>query len=346
MNNVVREQALQQWAGQQCTATLTHWRMISGDASFRRYFRFHHNEQSIIAVDAPPERENVRGFLFLADYLARHGMRVPSVLAQDPDHGFWLLDDFGDTLLLSVLNEKTVHRYYTAAIDELVQFQRIAQPVDFVLPKYDRERFTTEVNLMPTWLLSAHLDVTVDDALQHELSRTFDYLIEQALAQPRVLTHRDFHARNLMVLESTTRLGLIDFQDTVLGPLSYDLVSLLKDCYIAWPRATVLAMVEYYFRQAQSLPAMNNVSREQFIQAFDLMGLQRHIKVLGIFCRLYYRDGKSHYLADLPRVLNYTIDTAERYPATRSLGGWLRDVIAPRLTQKNATVLSALREIN
>jgi aminoglycoside/choline kinase family phosphotransferase len=337
MDKVLRERALRSWAAAQTQSTCAQWQMISGDASFRRYFRFQHGDRSIIAVDAPPDRENVQGFLTLAVQLRAQGLMVPDLFAQDPAQGFWLLEDFGDTLLLSVLNDKTVHRYYTAAIDELIRFQRIDVIRDYVLPHYDRDRFTIEVNLMPTWLLSSHLQYTLSATEQQMINATFETLIDSALAQPKVLTHRDFHARNLMVLPTSARLAIIDFQDTVWGPLTYDIVSLLKDCYIAWPRATVLAMLEYYVRQVQTLPVMQNVDREQLIAWFDLMGLQRHIKVLGIFCRLYYRDGKAGYLPDLPRVLEHAIEAALRYDSTRLFGEWLHDVIQPRLLSAQTT---------
>ncbi len=337
MAKLEREHALRNWAAAHTQSACAQWKMISGDASFRRYFRFQHGDRSIIAVDAPPDRENVQGFLTLAVQFRAHGLMVPELYAQDPEQGFWLLEDFGDTLLLSVLNDKTVHRYYTAAIDELIRFQRIDAIQHSALPHYDRERFTMEVNLMPTWLLTSHLQYTLNASEQQMINATFTTLIDSALAQPKVLTHRDFHARNLMVLPTSPRLGVIDFQDTVWGPVTYDVVSLLKDCYIAWPRATVLAMLEYYVRQAQTLPVLQDVSREQLIAWFDLMGLQRHIKVLGIFCRLYYRDGKAGYLPDLPRVMDHAIDAALRYESTQAFGEWLRDVIQPRLQSAQVT---------
>lgn len=346
MDNVAREQALRLWIERECQQRIIDWRMISGDASFRRYFRYYNGERSIVAVDAPPERENVQGFLQLAKQLRQHGLMVPDLFAQNAEHGFWLLEDFGDTLLLHVLNQQTVHRYYTAAIDELLRFQSISAIENYVLPHYDQERFSVEVGLMPTWFLTAHLHYVMDASEQTLVQQTFDYLIKQALSQPVVLTHRDFHSRNLMVQHHSSRIGVIDFQDTVWGPVSYDLVSLLKDCYIAWPRATVLAMVEYYYRKAQSTPALAALNREQFIEYFDLMGLQRHIKVLGIFCRLYYRDGKSVYLADLPRVLHHAIEAAERYPQTQAFAQWLSECIAPRLLTQNNAAMTMSRVIN
>jgi aminoglycoside/choline kinase family phosphotransferase len=248
------------------------------------------------------------------------------VHGQDTDLGFLLLEDLGDRLYLPVLSEATVGRLYGEAIEALMRMQRGGDTSG--LPDYDDARLVAEMELMPEWFLRRHLGV--EPACEHWdiIELAFRRLADSALAQPQMFVHRDFHSRNLLITEDNTP-GVIDFQDAVRGPVTYDLVSLLRDCYIAWPQARVEAWVEgHRLRLADA--GFDVPGPEAFLRAFDLMGLQRHVKVLGIFCRLWYRDGKAGYLQDLPLVWRYTRDVGRRHAETAPLVDLLERVIGPR----------------
>jgi hypothetical protein len=289
----------------------------SEDASFRRYFRVLDSDLSYILMDAPPEHEAVSPFISIAEVLEKQGVNVPHIYASDIEQGFLLLTDFGQTALLSSLNNSNVEQYYHQAIDELVELQlTAAEPTLF--PLYDVEKLNQEMQLFPDWFLSRHLGLDIPDCLPN----IFEQLANNAQIQPQVLVHRDYHSRNLMVTP-TQQLGVIDFQDAVIGPITYDLVSLLRDCYISWPEAIIDSCLHYYLTTAKSKGLEINASFNTFKQWFDLMGLQRHLKVLGIFCRLNYRDGKAHYLNDLPQTLRYVLDISSRYDEYQSLHRFL-----------------------
>jgi len=302
----------------------------AGDASFRSYWRVNSPRGSFLIMDAPPEHEDVGPWLEIGTRLREAGLHAPAVLAQDLDQGFLLIEDFGNRTLLPELGEATVDAHYGRALDALLAMQTKAN-CD-ALPDYDRNRLVTEMELLPTWFLQRHLGLAPDCATWDAIEIGFDALAGAALAQPQVFVHRDFHSRNLMLLDGET-LGLIDFQDAVRGPITYDLVSLLRDCYIVWPEAQVYAWVEGY-RQRAVTAGRTDADSARFARWFDLMGLQRHIKVLGIFCRLWYRDGKRGYLADLPRVWEYTRSVGLRHPETRALVERIAEAIGERdLTQ-------------
>ena len=271
-------------------------RPASSDASFRRYFRVDAADGgSFIVMDAPPPQENVQPFIDVANLFAATSVTVPTILAQDVAQGFLLLTDLGSTTYLSVLNNDTAHKLYLDAIDALVLLQSQSKPG--VLPDYDRALLHRELMLFPDWYLSKHLGATLTDTQTAELNKVFDILLANNLAQPQVYVHRDYHSRNLMVLERGNP-GILDFQDAVYGPLTYDLVSLLRDAYVEWARRAGLPV---------------NPDIDAFYRDFEFMGLQRHLKVLGIFARLCHRDGKDAYLKDLPLVMAYTRKTAHRY---------------------------------
>lgn len=304
----------------------------TNDASFRSYWRAHSAGRSWVLMDAPPDKEDIRPWLDVASRLARAGVHVPDIQAADAERGFVLMEDMGDRLLLPELSESNADRHYGDAMQAIVRMQLNADTTG--LPAYDEARLVAEMELMPEWLLKRHLGYTPEcgewDAVEH----AFRALVTSARAQPQVFVHRDFHSRNLL-LTGRDDPGVIDFQDAVLGPITYDLVSLLRDCYIAWPQARVEAWVEQH-RQRLADAGFTVPGPEAFLRAFDLMGLQRHIKVLGIFCRLWYRDGKAGYLQDLPLVWRYTRDVGRRYPETaplvdlieRSIGD--RELTVPR----------------
>jgi len=286
-------------------------RPASADASFRRYFRVDGTDgDTYILMDAPPPQEDVKPFIHVAEVFGKTGVSVPKVLAQDAERGFLLLTDLGATTYLKLLNSDTAHKLYVDAIDALVLLQAQSQPE--VLPEYDRALLLRELNLFPEWYVAKHRGVTLDDKQQAALQKVFDALLANNLAQPQVYVHRDYHSRNLMVMDSGNP-GILDFQDAVYGPITYDLVSLLRDAYIQWDEELVLDWAIRYWERARraGLPVAPDV--DSFYRDFEFMGLQRHLKVLGIFARLYHRDGKAAYLDDMPLVMEYTRKTAGRY---------------------------------
>lgn len=286
-------------------------RPASSDASFRRYFRVDAADGgSFIVMDAPPPQENVQPFIDVANLFAATSVTVPTILAQDVAQGFLLLADLGGTTYLSVLNNDTAHKLYLDAIDALVLLQSQSKPG--VLPDYDRALLHRELMLFPDWYLSKHLGATLTDTQTAELNKVFDILLANNLAQPQVYVHRDYHSRNLMVLERGNP-GILDFQDAVYGPLTYDLVSLLRDAYVEWDEEMVLDWAIRYWERARRAGLPVNPDIDAFYRDFEFMGLQRHLKVLGIFARLHHRDGKDAYLKDLPLVMAYTRKTAHRY---------------------------------
>ncbi|RCS58392.1 aminoglycoside phosphotransferase family protein [Parvibium lacunae] len=290
----------------------------SADASFRRYFRVQSQAtpSSYIVMDAPPSHEDSRPFIHVRDCFAATGVCVPEIYAQDLHQGLLLLSDFGQTTYLQALQSQPVevaHPYYMAAIDSLITLQQHSQ-VD-QLPSYNRELLLREMRLFPTWFLSQHHRYALSEPEQNALETIFETLVAQTLGQTQRYVHRDYHSRNLMVRSNETAPGILDFQDAVYGPLTYDLVSLLRDAYIAWPEEQVIDWVIRYWEQAKRVGLAVPLDPSQFYQDFEWMGLQRHLKVLGIFARLYHRDGKAGYLNDLPVVLRYVRKVAERYSA-------------------------------
>lgn len=286
-------------------------RAASSDASFRRYFRVDTPAGgTAIVMDAPPPQEDVRPFIHVAEIFGQTGVTVPQVLAADPERGFLLLSDLGTTTYLHQLNGDTAHKLYLDAIDALVQLQSQSQPD--LLPEYDRALLLRELQLFPEWYLGRHLGATLTAPQETELNKVFDVLLANNLAQPQVFVHRDYHSRNLMVLPEGNP-GILDFQDAVYGPITYDLVSLLRDAYIEWDEEMVLDWAIRYWEKARRAGLPVNPDVDSFYRDFEFMGLQRHLKVLGIFARLNYRDGKDAYLKDLPLVREYVLKTARRY---------------------------------
>ena len=285
---------------------------VAGDASFRRYYRVADADGvTRIVMDAPPEHEDCRPFVDVTSRLETAGVHVPHIHAQDLDQGFLLLEDLGDIQYLDRLDQKSAARLYADALDALVTFQASA-PSDG-LPPYDEALLRFEMELFREWLCARHLGLELDVQENRMLDAVFTRLVDNALGQPQLFVHRDYHSRNLMLTASDSP-GIIDFQDAVRGPITYDLVSLLKDAYIRWPLEQVDRWVAEYAERALHASLVDEAQALQFQRWFDLMGLQRHIKVAGIFARLYRRDGKAGYLADIPLVLDYIIEMAERYP--------------------------------
>ena len=286
-------------------------RPASSDASFRRYFRLDGADgKTYIAMDAPPPQEDVGPFMHVAEVFGKTGVTVPEVLHADTRQGFLLLTDLGNTTYLHQLNHDSAHKLYLDAIDSLVLIQAQSKPG--VLPEYDRALLHRELMLFPDWYIGKHLGITLTDKQTATLNKVFDVLLANNLAQPQVYVHRDYHSRNLMVLPQGNP-GILDFQDAVYGPITYDLVSLLRDAYIQWDEEMVLDWAIRYWERARRAGLPVNPDVDAFYRDFEFMGLQRHIKVLGIFARLYHRDGKDAYLKDMPLVMEYTRKAAGRY---------------------------------
>jgi aminoglycoside/choline kinase family phosphotransferase len=301
----------------------------SVDASFRRYFRVTRGADSYIVMDAPPEKESLGPFLSVAKTLLGIGLNVPVVLARDVPNGFLLMSDLGTRQYLDELvTEEAAERLYADALGAIIVMQTAGETMARDLPHYTHALLMREMDLMPEWFLGAHLGLEVSAAERGMLDRLFETLAQSALTQPAVFVHRDYHSRNLLVSPDDNP-GILDFQDAVWGPVTYDPVSLLKDCYVAWPASRVRDWALGHREQLLARGFPLNAGEAQFIEWFDLAGLQRHIKVLGIFARLFYRDGKSQYLKDLPRVLRYARDAAANYPATAPFADFIIKRIDP-----------------
>ena len=316
-----RLEQLKQWLTESVGLPSFSIEPASSDASFRRYFRVSFDGQTRIAMDAPPQKEDSAPFVRLARRLFECGLNVPEVLAEDLDQGFVLLSDLGSQHYLDVLNAQNVERLYGDALGALITLQACG-PHEDELPPYDRELLLTEMKLFRDWYLGTHKGVNLSADDQKSLDAVFEVLVANALEQPQVAVHRDYHSRNLMVCDHNP--GILDFQDAVFGPMTYDLVSLLRDCYIAWPRDAIEAWVQNYHELALDSGILRQPCSEQFLRWFDLMGVQRHLKASGIFARLNHRDGKPGYLQDIPRTLAYVREVAGRYPELKFLSELLQ----------------------
>ena len=299
----------------------------SADASFRSYWRVRApGMPSAIAMDAPPGKEDVGPWLDVAQRLRRASVHAPAVLAEDRAQGFVLMGDLGARLYLPELDDASVDALYGDALEALFRMQTRADAEG--LPRYDEARLMAEMALFPEWFVGRHLGVALECDEWERIESAFRLLTDSALEQPVAFVHRDYHSRNLLVTERDNP-GVIDFQDAVLGPVTYDLASLLRDCYVEWQDQRVADWSEAHRRRLEAA-GLVQADADQWRRWFDLMGLQRHIKVLGIFCRLCYRDGKHGYLGDLPLVLRYTLRVAARYPELAPFGDWLRARVGER----------------
>ncbi|MFT5482502.1 MAG: aminoglycoside/choline kinase family phosphotransferase [Halieaceae bacterium] len=303
----------------------------SSDASFRRYFRVIFEDRSLIAMDAPPLNENCRPFVEVDQLLASGGINVPEILLADIERGYLLLEDLGEQIWLDVLSPDNADEMFGKAIATLIALQQIQPPAEF--PVYDQALLRRELSLFPDWYIRRHLQLEPDAQLLATLAAVDDQLVANALAQPTVLVHRDYMPRNLMV--SQPNPGVIDFQDAVLGPICYDVVSLFRDAFLSWPEARVRSWLELYWRQAKAAGLSVPEDFVTFMRWADLMGAQRHLKVIGIFARICHRDGKPRYVGDTPRFFEYLRIVSRRYPdfvALRSLleqlDEWQLDVLS------------------
>jgi N-acetylmuramate 1-kinase len=310
----------------------------SSDASFRRYFRAFEGRKTLVIMDAPPGKEDVRPYLKVTQLLESIGVHVPHVHESDVARGLLLLEDLGGTHYLSRLHAgDDAERLYGDALEVLALIQVRGLSGAAELAPYDPKELARELSLMPEWFCQRHLRLSPTASQAQTIGAAFEFLMAEAVAQPAVFVHRDYHSRNLMVLADRNP-GVLDFQDAVRGPIGYDLVSLLKDCYISWPRERVERWVLQYRERLQALNGPVGSDAREFLRWFDLIGVQRHIKVLGIFARLWYRDGKPGYLRDLPLTLEYVRDTCARYPELAGLHEFLEAHVVPELPRANARV--------
>jgi aminoglycoside/choline kinase family phosphotransferase len=316
----------------------------SSDASFRRYFRVFCGSataasSTFVVMDAPPGKEDVRPYVKVSRLLEAMGVHVPHIHEMDAERGLLLLEDLGSTQYLARLNAgDDPDALYGDALSALADIQVKGLDAAAELAPYDREALLREMGLLPEWFIGRHLALSLSAAEQSVISEAFEFLVAEALAQPRVFVHRDYHSRNLMVTGQRNP-GVIDFQDALAGPIGYDLVSLLKDCYISWPRERVERWVSGYRAQLIKRGGAGGKDEREFLRWFDLIGVQRHLKVLGIFARLWYRDGKSGYLADLPLTLEYVRDTCTRYPELAGLSQVVEQHFVPGLARANERAL-------
>lgn len=318
MYYVERKLQLQGWLEAQLKCGPLTLAAASADASFRRYFRLQYGQRTLIAMDAPPAHEDCHAFVRIAGLLAAAGLHVPEIIASDFEHGFLLLSDLGTTSYLQALNADGAagaDRLFADATDALIRWQLASKPG--VLPPYDRALLRRELELFPEWYLQRHRGLTLSDAQRRMLDGVFAALLENNLAQPAVYVHRDYMPRNLMVC--TPNPGVLDFQDAVHGPITYDVASLFKDAFISWDEERVIDWTVRYWEKAKRAGLPVDPDFGAFYRDFEWMGLQRHLKILGIFARLHYRDGKGGYLDDTPRFIAYVRAVAVRYAALAPL---------------------------
>lgn len=304
---------------------------VSEDASFRRYFRLQGSDSGCVFVDAPPAKEDLKTFIAITGLLDQGKVSIGKVRGEDIKLGFMAIDDLGDRLLLAELKEhkqQARSRLHQAAL-EILKMQRISSK----LPPYSRQLLEDEMKLFPEWFLGMKLELELTQEWHDLYSKVVEMMIENALCQPQVFVHRDFHSRNIM-LTADKGMAVIDYQDAVIGPLTYDLVSLLKDCYFRVDRTEVVALVEANWQLLRHRHPDELTSFPEFLRWFDLMGLQRHLKCAGIFCRLQLRDGKSGYLADVPLVFEYILEVCDIYDGLTHFGSFLRDNISPLMREK------------
>lgn len=340
LNSPGFERALNQWVIEQLLsressfdAAEIDWQALRGDAGFRHYFRVKTETSNLLAVFSPPASENNLAFLAIDEFLLRHCVRVPKIIAHDLTKGYFLIEDLGETLYLDHLNEESVNVMYGEALLELIQMQ--LSPADNgIFPEYSREKLLEEMRLFPQWFVKTLLGYEMDMGERAVMDRAFDLLVSSAAEQTQVVVHRDYHSRNIVYGRDGVP-GVIDFQDAVIGPFTYDVASLLRDCYIEWPREEVEKWLFAYGNMAFDVGIIPSITQQQLLRWFDLMGLQRHIKVLGIFARLSLRDGKHGYLNDLSLVVKYVRSVSSRYEELKAFSRWFENDLMPLIEKQS-----------
>jgi len=317
-----RKQALLAWTQQSLNDTECYIKPASNDASFRSYFRVFSRSDTFIIMDAPTEHENCLPFIDISKRLDLTGVQVPIIIDKNLSEGFLLLTDLGTVQYLNILNQENFISLYEDAIDKLHLIQDKTDCSD--LPHYSHKLLQTELDLFTQWFIKEHLGITLDDKQRKTITDYEDLLIKNALAQPQAFVHRDYHSRNLMKTKDNNP-GILDFQDAVIGPITYDLVSLLRDCYISWDKDIVYQLADDFRKRYNQLNHVN-IKSEQWEKWFDFMGVQRHLKAIGIFCRLNYRDKKPNYLKDINRTLCYVKTVCENYFELTGLLKLIKDI--------------------
>ena len=328
--NTQREQMIHTWLQTVLHSEQFEVSFLAGDASFRRYARIKLQNKTYMLMDAPPEKEDCIPFVNIDEFFDQHGVRVPHIVAKDLTLGLLLLEDFGDVVLSTLLDDTTVDQYYAQSFKQLIELQQIDGQAH--LPAYSYEKLMAEMRLLTDWLLPS-LNIQPTEQQLETIEQAFDFLALAALNQPQVIVHRDFHSRNLMKIDNEQELGVIDFQDAVIGADTYDLISITRDAYVQWNAERVYDWFKVFY---ELLPASakHNRSFEAFKRDADLMAIQRHIKILGIFVRLFERDGKSGYLKDLPRVMWYLLEESHDYAELHDFMQLMRDVVMPKFIAK------------
>lgn len=330
-----RRQQLEDWLKNKLILSRVDLQPLTADASFRRYFRLQHQGQTYLAMDSPPELEPCQSYVAIASVLLKAGLTVPIIYHQDQAQGFLLITDFGDELLLQQANQGNAEALYTHAIDELLLLQRCELPKDLSLPHFNADMMGGELGNFNHWFLGVFLQHSLTSAELKVVKESLQWLINEILLQPTTLVHRDYHSRNLMIL-SNQDIGIIDFQDAVIGPMSYDIVSLLRDCYIDWPTQQVEQWLDYFYQGIKQHHHYVS-SFEQLKHEFNLMGMQRHLKACFIFVRKLLRDHDDRYLKDVPRTLNYVAQVVTQYPELQNFATILHQKIIPEFNNLDET---------
>lgn len=325
-----RYNSLQNWLTEILGTSAFNLKPASEDASFRTYHRLFLKNKTFIVMDAPPEQENCKVFIKITKKLRACDVNVPIIHNVNIEQGFLLLSDLGNDLYLNKLNKSSIYELYSDALSTLVAIQVLVNVGG--VDEYDKSLLISEMNLFREWLIEKHLNIKLSDSQVKILTTLFDLLVNNALQQPKVFVHRDFHSRNLMVTKENNP-GVIDYQDAVYGPISYDLVSILKDCYIKWPKEEIDKWIDFYLNKLYEEKAQHRINRDEFVRWFDLMGVQRHLKASGIFARLSHRDGKHNFLEDIPRTLSYILDLKETYEELQPICIILEELVLPRLKE-------------
>lgn len=328
--NTQREQLIQTWLQAVLQSDQFEISFLAGDASFRRYARIKLQNKTYMLMDAPPEKEDCVPFVNIDEFFDGHGIRVPHIIAKNLTQGLLLLEDFGDVVLSTLLNDETVDQYYAQSFKQLIELQQVDGKDYF--PVYSYDKLMAEMRLLTEWMLPS-LNIQPTEQQLETIEQAFDFLAIEATQQPQVIVHRDFHSRNLMKIDNEQELGVIDFQDAVIGADTYDLISITRDAYVQWNAERVYEWFEVFYNLLPAA-AKENRSFEQFKRDADLMAIQRHLKILGIFVRLFERDGKSGYLKDLPRVMWYLLEESQGYDELNDFMQFIRDVVMPKFTAK------------
>jgi aminoglycoside/choline kinase family phosphotransferase len=333
LNTEERAHALAEWLKTHPGLAFDSMQAMPGDASFRRYFRVQTATGSFVAMDAPPPRENCRPFVAIASALRTMKLQAPEIIAADIERGFLLLTDFGDDTYLKACQAENVDQLYQTALDALLILQACRRVDEITIPPFTAEFMQQEWAWHKEWFLDKLLGLTLSLQQEQVLDQCMQIIIHSASTQPQVFMHRDFHSANLMVLPDE-RVGILDFQDAFMGPLTYDLVSLLRDCYIDWPDADVEQWALQYWRKWQQMQQEHHISEQTFLRWFDWMGIERHIKALFTFARKRVRDHQASYLKHIPRTLNYIIQVSGRYPELKELHDYYQQIVLPTV-EKN-----------